>query len=48
MIKNVIFCDFDEVLVIEADRYNSDNTIRLNKDEVKEKLLALDYVKNEL
>ena len=30
------------------EEYNSDNTIRLNKDEVKEKLLSLDYVKNEL
>ncbi|MEI0557280.1 polysaccharide biosynthesis protein [Brachyspira intermedia] len=30
------------------EEYNSDNTIRLNKEEVKEKLLSLDYVKNEL
>ncbi|MEI0448148.1 polysaccharide biosynthesis protein [Brachyspira intermedia] len=30
------------------EEYNSDNTTRLNKDEVKEKLLSLDYVKNEL
>ena len=27
---------------------NSDNTKRLNKDEVKKKLLNLDYVKNEI
>ena len=30
------------------EEYNSDNTKRLNKDEVKEKLLNLDYVKNEI
>lgn len=30
------------------EEYNSDNTTRLNKEEVKEKLLSLDYVKNEL
>lgn len=30
------------------EEYNSDNTIRLNKEEVKEKLLSLDYVQNEL
>ncbi|OEJ15951.1 UDP-glucose 4-epimerase [Brachyspira hampsonii] len=30
------------------EEYNSDNTTRLNKEQVKEKLLSLDYVKNEL
>ena len=30
------------------EEYNSDNTKRLNKDEVKKKLLNLDYVKNEI
>ncbi|PPS23203.1 polysaccharide biosynthesis protein [Brachyspira murdochii] len=34
--------------VSSKEEYNSDNTTRLNKDEVKEKLLSLDYVKNEL
>lgn len=34
--------------IASKDEYNSDNTTRLNKDEVKEKLLSLDYVKNEL
>ena len=34
--------------IASKDEYNSDNTIRLNKEEVKEKLLSLDYVKNEL
>ena len=34
--------------IASKEEYNSDNTIRLNKDEVKEKLLSLDYVKNEL
>jgi UDP-glucose 4-epimerase len=30
------------------DEYNSNNTRRLSKEEVKELLLTLDYVKNEL
>ena len=34
--------------ISSKEEYNSDNTIRLNKEEVKEKLLSLDYVKNEL
>uniref|UniRef100_UPI003F4B2C45 polysaccharide biosynthesis protein n=1 Tax=Brachyspira catarrhinii TaxID=2528966 RepID=UPI003F4B2C45 len=34
--------------VSSKEEYNSDNTTRLNKEEVKEKLLSLDYVKNEL
>ena len=41
MIKNVIFCDFDEVLVIEADRYNSDNTIRNGIDSLKNPKIVL-------
>lgn len=34
--------------IASKEEYNSDNTRRLNKDEVKEKLLNLDYVQNEL
>ncbi|MBW5410037.1 NAD-dependent epimerase/dehydratase family protein [Brachyspira hampsonii] len=34
--------------IASKDEYNSDNTTRLNKEQVKEKLLSLDYVKNEL
>ena len=34
--------------IASKDEYNSDNTTRLNKEEVKEKLLALDYVQSEL
>lgn len=32
----------------KAEEYNSDNTRRLNVDEIKEKLLKLDYIQNEL
>ena len=31
-----------------ADEFNSENTIQLNIDEVKDKLLALDYIRKEL
>ncbi|MEI0525704.1 polysaccharide biosynthesis protein [Brachyspira murdochii] len=34
--------------ISSKEEYNSDNTTRLNKEQVKEKLLSLDYVKNEL
>lgn len=35
-------------MVAEAEEYTSDNTERLNVEQIKEKLLALDYVSNEL
>lgn len=34
--------------ITKAYEYNSDNTYQLSVSEVKEKLLTLDYVKNEL
>ncbi|ADG70245.1 polysaccharide biosynthesis protein [Brachyspira murdochii] len=34
--------------ISSKEEYNSDNTTRLNKEQVKEKLLALDYVQSEL
>lgn len=44
---NKYFTDGKKELTYEKE-YNSDNTQRLNIDQIKEKLLALDYVKNEL
>lgn len=41
------FNDGDKQLV-ELEEFNSDNTIRLDVEGVKEKLLQLDYVRNEL
>ncbi|WP_265455622.1 polysaccharide biosynthesis protein [Enterococcus sp. HY326] len=41
------FVDGSQKLTEEGE-YNSDNTRRLTVDEIKEKLLALDYVKEEL
>lgn len=41
------FAEGDQKLSTEEE-YNSDNTQRLNIDEIKEKLLQLDYVQNEL
>ena len=37
-----------EGLQLSADEYNSDNTIRLNSKELKDLLLSLDFIKNEL
>ena len=34
--------------ISQAQEYNSDNTYRLNVEEIKQKLLELDYVKSEL
>ena len=34
--------------ITEAFEYNSDNTYRLSIEEIKEKLLTLDYVQKEL
>ncbi|UTH13602.1 nucleoside-diphosphate sugar epimerase/dehydratase [Macrococcus equipercicus] len=34
--------------ITKAQEYNSDNTYRLNVEEIKQKLLELDYVKSEL
>lgn len=34
--------------LLNTNDYNSDNTIRLNIDQIIEKLLTLDYIKNEL
>ena len=33
---------------VHVDEFNSENTIQLNIDEVKDKLLALDYIQKEL
>lgn len=44
---NKYFIDGD-VLLSSTQEYNSDNTKRLNIDEVKEKLLEIDYIRNEL
>lgn len=41
------FIEGDKKLTSE-DEYNSHNTIRLNIEEIKQKLMALDYVKDEL
>jgi len=41
------FVDGDKKLTSEEE-YNSHNTQRLNVEQIKEKLLALDYVRNEL
>jgi len=41
------FIEGDQKLSYEAE-YNSDNTERLNLEQIKEKLLSLDYVQNEL
>ena len=41
------FVDGDQRLTLEAE-YNSHNTVRLSVEQVKEKLLELDYVQNEL
>lgn len=41
------FVEGDSKLSSEEE-YNSNNTVRLNVEQVKERLLALDYVKNEL
>jgi len=41
------FVEGDQKLSSE-DEYNSNNTERLNIEQIKEKLLSLDYVKNEL
>lgn len=41
------FDNFDEKLLTEEE-YNSHNTKRLTVNEIKEKLLKLDYIKNEL
>jgi len=41
------FVDGDERLSYE-DEYNSNNTERLSIDQIKERLLSLEYVKNEL
>ncbi len=41
------FVEGDHMLSSEEE-YNSNNTVRLNVVQVKERLLALDYVKNEL
>ena len=42
------YFDKGSVNTSELEDYNSHNTKRLNIDEIKEKLLSLDYVKNEL
>ena len=42
-----LFVEGDQKLTFEEE-YNSDNTERLNIEQIKEKLLALSYVKNEL
>lgn len=44
---NKYFVEGDKKLST-AEEYNSHNTYRLTVEEVKEKLLQLDYVKNEL
>lgn len=41
------FVEGNEELSIDQE-YNSDNTVRLNVEQIKEKLLTLDYVRNEL
>ena len=41
------FTDGDQKLAT-TDEYNSNNTIQLNVEQVKQKLLTLDYVKKEL
>jgi len=41
------FAEGDSALSIEEE-YNSNNTKRLNTEQIKEKLLTLDYVRNEL
>ena len=41
------FVEGDQMLALD-DEYNSNNTERLNIEQIKDKLLALDYVQNEL
>ena len=37
-----------EVKLASMEEYNSNNTFQLNVEQVKEKLLQLSYIKNEL
>lgn len=45
---NKYFTEGDIIANLEDKEYNSDNTVRLNIEQIKEKLLTVDYVRKEL